>query len=134
MYLPPAQLHVTLAGWAIALALVALGVSIRALTEGEAASEEAWFQTRLEAEETAAREALKRCEIDISRIKCVVPHQANRRIIEAVGERIGARPDQLFINVDKYVNTSAASVAITLDEAVSSGRVQRGELILLVVF
>jgi len=92
------------------------------------------FKNAVQAMETAAREALKRCEIDISRIKCVVPHQANRRIIEAVGERIGARPDQLFINVDKYGNTSAASVAIALDEAVSSGRVQRGELILLVVF
>jgi len=92
------------------------------------------FKNAVQAMETAAREALRRCEIDISRIKCVVPHQANRRIIEAVGERIGARPDQLFINVDRYGNTSAASVAIALDEAVSSGRVQRGDLILLVVF
>src|SRR5882762_661569 len=92
------------------------------------------FKNAVQAMETAAREALRRCEIDISKIKCVVPHQANRRIIEAVGERIGARPDQLFINVNKYGNTSAASVAIALDEAVSSGQVQRGDLILLVVF
>jgi len=92
------------------------------------------FKNAVQAMQTAAEEAMRRCEIDITRIKCVIPHQANRRIIEAVGERLGARPDQLFINVQRYGNTSAASVAIALDEAVSSGVVQRGDLILLVVF
>jgi 3-oxoacyl-[acyl-carrier-protein] synthase-3 len=92
------------------------------------------FKNAVQAMQTAATEALSRCEIDISRIKLVIPHQANRRIIEAVGERIGAKPDQLFINLHKYGNTSAASVAIALDEAVDSGRVHRGDLILLVVF
>ncbi len=92
------------------------------------------FKNAVQAMQTAAEEAMRRCEIDITKIKCVVPHQANRRIIDAVGERLGARPDQLFINVDRYGNTSAASVAIALDEAISSGRVQRGDLILLVVF
>ena len=83
---------------------------------------------------TAAQEALRRCEMDISQIKCVIPHQANRRIIDAVGERLGIRPEQLFINLEKYGNTSAASVAIALDEAVQEGRIQRGDLVLLVVF
>jgi 3-oxoacyl-[acyl-carrier-protein] synthase-3 len=92
------------------------------------------FKNAVQAMTTAAEESLRRCEIDISRIKCVIPHQANRRIIEALGERLGARPEQLFVNVDKYGNTSAASVAIALDEAVTSGRVQRGDLILLIVF
>jgi len=92
------------------------------------------FKNAVQAMTTAAEESLRRCEIDISRIKCVIPHQANRRIIEALGERLGARPDQLFVNVDKYGNTSAASVAIALDEAVTSGRFQRGDLILLIVF
>jgi 3-oxoacyl-(acyl-carrier-protein) synthase III len=92
------------------------------------------FKNAVQAMNTAASEALRRCEIDISKIKCIIPHQANRRIIDAVGERLGARPEQLFINLDKYGNTSAASVAIALDEAVSSGRIQRGDLILLVVF
>ncbi|MGH7968155.1 MAG: 3-oxoacyl-[acyl-carrier-protein] synthase III C-terminal domain-containing protein, partial [Limisphaerales bacterium] len=59
---------------------------------------------------------------------------ANVRIIEAVRERLGARPDQMFINLHKFGNTSAASVAIALDEAVQSGRVQAGDLLLLVVF
>src|SRR5437867_1107901 len=92
------------------------------------------FKNAVQAMQTAAEEALRRCEIDISSIKCIIPHQANRRIIDAVGERLGAKPEQLFINLHKYGNTSAASVAIALDEAVSSGRVHRGDLILLVVF
>src|SRR5947209_11109632 len=79
------------------------------------------FKNAVQAMQTAAEEALKRCELDISRIKCIIPHQANRRIIDAVGERLGAKPEQLFVNLHKYGNTSAASVAIALDEAVESG-------------
>ncbi len=92
------------------------------------------FKNAVQAMLTAAQEALARCELDISRIKCIIPHQANRRIIDAVTERLHAKPEQLFINLHKYGNTSAASVAIALDEAVASGRVQRGDLILMVVF
>jgi 3-oxoacyl-[acyl-carrier-protein] synthase-3 len=92
------------------------------------------FKNAVQAMQTAAEEALRRCEITISQIKCIIPHQANRRIIDAVGDRLGAKPEQLFVNVNKYGNTSAASVGIALDEAVSSGYVQRGDLILLVVF
>jgi len=82
----------------------------------------------------AAREALRRCETDIAHIKCVIPHQANRRIIDAVAERLGAPPEKVFTNLEKYGNTSAASVAIALDEAVQLGRIQRGDLILLFAF
>ena len=92
------------------------------------------FKNAVQAMLTAAQEALRRCELDISRIKLIIPHQANIRIIEAVRERLRARPDQLFINLHKFGNTSAASVAIALDEAVESGRVQPGDLLLLVVF
>jgi 3-oxoacyl-[acyl-carrier-protein] synthase-3 len=92
------------------------------------------FKNAVQAMLTAAREALRRCELDITKIKCVIPHQANQRIIDAVGERLGATPEQLFVNLDRYGNTSAASVAIALDEAVTSGKIQRGDLILLVVF
>jgi 3-oxoacyl-[acyl-carrier-protein] synthase-3 len=92
------------------------------------------FKNAVQAMNTAAQESLRRCEIDISQIKCIIPHQANRRIIDAVSERLGARPDQVFVNLDKYGNTSAASVAIALDEVVESKRIQRGDLILLIVF
>src|SRR5216684_7065864 len=53
------------------------------------------FKNAVKAMQTAAEEAMHRCEIDISRIKCIIPHQANRRIIDAVCERLGARPEQL---------------------------------------
>jgi 3-oxoacyl-[acyl-carrier-protein] synthase-3 len=92
------------------------------------------FKNAVQAMQTAAEEALRRCEIDISRIKLIIPHQANRRIIDAVGDRIGAKPEQMFVNLEKYGNTSAASVAIALDDAVQSGRVQQGDLILMTVF
>jgi 3-oxoacyl-[acyl-carrier-protein] synthase-3 len=92
------------------------------------------FKNAVQAMYAAAQEALARCDLDISRIACVIPHQANRRIIDAVAERLGARPEQLFVNLDRYGNTSAASVALALDEAVATGRIRRGDLILLVVF
>jgi 3-oxoacyl-[acyl-carrier-protein] synthase-3 len=92
------------------------------------------FRNAVQAMNTAAQESLRRCELDISQIKCIIPHQANRRIIDAVAERLGARPDQFFVNLEKYGNTSAASVAIALDEAVELRNIQRGDLILLVVF
>jgi 3-oxoacyl-[acyl-carrier-protein] synthase-3 len=92
------------------------------------------FKSAVQAMCTAAQEALRRCELDVSKIKCIIPHQANRRIIDAVGERLGATPQQLFINLHRYGNTSAASVAIALDEAVASGKVHRGDLVLLIVF
>ena len=70
------------------------------------------FKNAVQAMQTAAVEVMRRCEIDITRIKCIIPHQANRRIIDAVGERLGATAEQVFINLHKYGNTSAASVAI----------------------
>jgi 3-oxoacyl-[acyl-carrier-protein] synthase-3 len=92
------------------------------------------FKNAVQAMCSAANEVLARCELDITKIKCVIPHQANRRIIDAVAGRLGATPEQLFINLHKYGNTSAASVAIALDEAVRSARVQRGDLILIIAF
>jgi len=92
------------------------------------------FKNAVNAMVSAATEAMRRCDIDITKIKCVIPHQANQRIVDAVGDRLKATPEQLFVNLHKYGNTSAASVAIALDEAVTSGRIARGELILLVVF
>jgi 3-oxoacyl-[acyl-carrier-protein] synthase III len=92
------------------------------------------YKNALTAMQTAAEEALRRCELEISQIQCIIPHQANRRIIDAVAERLGAKPEQLFVNLEKHGNTSAASVAIALDEAVQTKRIQRGDLVLLIVF
>jgi 3-oxoacyl-[acyl-carrier-protein] synthase-3 len=92
------------------------------------------FKNAVTAMYTAGQEALRRCELSISQIKCVIPHQANLRIIDAVSERLGVKPEQLFVNLDRFGNTSAASVAIALDEAVRTGRIQRGDLVLMIVF
>lgn len=92
------------------------------------------FKNAVQAMCGAAHEALRRSNVDITQIKTVIPHQANRRIIDAVSDRLGATPGQVFVNLDRYGNTSAASVAIALDEAVQSGAIRRGDLVLLVVF
>ncbi len=92
------------------------------------------FKNAVNAMVTAATDALDRCGLKIEQIRCIIPHQANQRILSAVAERLGAAPDQVFSNVERYGNTSAASVAIALDEAVQSGRICRGDLVLLVVF
>ncbi len=72
--------------------------------------------------------------ISQSDIDLVIPHQMNARIIESVMKRLDLRDDQVFINIDKYGNTSAASIPLALDEAVRSGRANKGNLIALVAF
>jgi len=92
------------------------------------------FKNAVQAMQTAAEEALKRCNVVIDDIKCVIPHQANVRILEALADRLGAPMERVYVNLHRYGNVSAASVAIALDEAAREGRFQRGDLILLVVF
>jgi 3-oxoacyl-[acyl-carrier-protein] synthase-3 len=92
------------------------------------------FKSAIIAMQTAAEDALRKCNLTIQDIKCVIPHQANSRIIEAIAERLGAPMERVYMNLHRYGNVSAASVAIALDEAAREGRFQRGDLILLVVF
>ena len=92
------------------------------------------FKNAVQAMVSASNEVLQRCGVSIAEVRCVIPHQANLRILNAVGERLGAVDEQVFVNVDRYGNTSAASVGIALDEAVRGGRIRRGDLVLLVVF
>ncbi len=63
-----------------------------------------------------------------------IPHQANLRIIEAAVKRVGLPMEKVFVNVDRYGNTGAASVYVALEEAVAAGRVKRGDLVLLAAF
>ena len=72
--------------------------------------------------------------LTIDDIDLLIPHQANLRIIEAVGERLGIPREKVYVNVDKYGNTSAATVIIALDEAIREGRAKPGDYILLVTF
>lgn len=82
----------------------------------------------------AAHEALDTAGLQTKDLACVIPHQANLRIIEAIGSRLGLGADRVFCNLQNYGNTSAAAVAIALDEAARSGRMKRDDYILLVVF
>jgi 3-oxoacyl-[acyl-carrier-protein] synthase-3 len=63
-----------------------------------------------------------------------IPHQANLRIIEAVGNRFSFPPEKVIVNVDKYANTSSATVPIALDEYIRSGKIKRGDNLLLAAF
>ncbi len=82
----------------------------------------------------ASKKALDQAGLTIDDITCVIPHQANLRIIEAIADRLKIPLDRFFVNLDRYGNTSAAAVAIALDEANRSGRLKKGDYILMVVF
>ncbi|MBI1736622.1 MAG: ketoacyl-ACP synthase III [Candidatus Rokubacteria bacterium] len=87
---------------------------------------------RMFAESTSkllARHGFKASDVDL-----FIPHQANLRIIEAAAKRVELPMDRVFVNVDRYGNTGAASVYVALEEAVSAGRVRRGDLVLLAAF
>ncbi|MBF0569871.1 MAG: ketoacyl-ACP synthase III [Candidatus Omnitrophica bacterium] len=78
--------------------------------------------------------AAQRAGVPLDEIKCVVPHQANDRIIASVAKRAGVDKERFFINIGKYGNISAASVVVALCEAVETGRIKKGDKIALVVF
>ena len=79
-------------------------------------------------------EACKKCNISHDQIAMVIPHQMNARIIESVIKRLDIQQEKMFVNIDKYGNTSSASIAIALDEVISEGHVKEGDLIILVSF
>lgn len=82
----------------------------------------------------AAEEVLKECGMEAADVDCIIPHQANIRIIRAVGQRLGLPEERFYINVDRFGNTSAASIAIALDEAVRNGRIRQGDHVLMFAF
>lgn len=82
----------------------------------------------------AGQKVLDRCGITIDEVDCVIPHQANMRIIQAIADRFDASLDKFYINLDRVGNMSAASVPVALDEAVREGRIKRGDILLFIVF
>jgi 3-oxoacyl-[acyl-carrier-protein] synthase-3 len=76
-------------------------------------------------------EALAANGLDRSAVDWLVPHQANLRIVDAIGRRLGLPPDRVVVTVDRHANTSAASIPLALDEAHRDGRLRAGQLILL---
>jgi len=81
-----------------------------------------------------ALEVLEAADVTIEEVALVIAHQANRRIIDAITDRLGVPEERCFLNVQHYGNTSAASVAIALDEALEQGRIKPGDKILFVAF
>jgi 3-oxoacyl-[acyl-carrier-protein] synthase III len=82
----------------------------------------------------AAQKALAEANLHSDDLACIIPHQANLRIIEAIAHRLNLPLDRFMVNLDRYGNTSAAAVAIALDEANRTGRMKVGDYVLLVVF
>ncbi len=92
------------------------------------------FKLAVRAMDEAARDILEQHEVSADQIALVIPHQANLRIIEAISQYLELPMDRFFVNVDRYGNTSSASIPIALDEARRSGRIKPGDLTLLVAF
>ena len=76
-------------------------------------------------------EVLEKAGLSPTDIDWLVPHQANKRIIDGTGRKLGLSPDQVVVTVDKHANTSAASIPLALDTAVKDGRIKAGDLVLL---
>ena len=92
------------------------------------------FKSAVLAMDESSRIALDRARLTLDDIDLVIPHQANIRIIHAVGSRLGVPDEKVYVNIDRYGNTSSASIPICLAEARASGRVGPGSTILMTAF
>jgi len=92
------------------------------------------FRKAVEGMSEASLEVMRRAGVTMKDISLIVPHQANLRIIDAVGRRIGASSEKLFLTVHKYGNMSSATAPIALVEAVEEGRIGSGALVLVPAF
>ena len=92
------------------------------------------FKIAVKTMEEAVREAVAAHGLGIDDIDYLVPHQANVRILRVVGQRLGLPPDRIVINVDRYGNTSAASIPLALDEAVKNGTIREGNTVVMAAF
>ncbi len=92
------------------------------------------FRKAVQGMSEASLDVMARCHVTMKDIALVVPHQANTRIIDAVGKRIGADAGKVFLTIQKYGNMSSATAPVALVEAVESGRVPAGGLVLMPAF
>lgn len=92
------------------------------------------FKVAVRTLEEIARETLEANHLRVEDVDLYVPHQANVRILKAVVERLGLPIEKVVLNLDRYGNTSAASIPIALDEAVRAGRIKDGSLVMLGAF
>jgi 3-oxoacyl-[acyl-carrier-protein] synthase-3 len=82
----------------------------------------------------AVTDSMEHCGLTIDDVKMVISHQMNARIIESAAKRLNLPSEKVFINIDQYGNTSAASVPIAFDECVRAGKIQRGDIVIFVAF
>ena len=92
------------------------------------------FKIAVRSMEEISRQALDEAGVGVEQVSLIIPHQANRRIIVALAERLGVPMEKVVVNLDRYGNTSAASVPVALDEARRAGRVHPGDIVLLNAF
>ncbi|MHB1767142.1 MAG: beta-ketoacyl-ACP synthase III [Phycisphaerae bacterium] len=83
---------------------------------------------------SSLKKAMEACNLTAADVKLVVPHQVNQRIIDSATEKMGFPKDKVFVNIDRYGNTSAASVPLALDEALRAGACGPGDWIIMVAF
>jgi 3-oxoacyl-[acyl-carrier-protein] synthase-3 len=92
------------------------------------------FKIAVRSMEEISRQALAEAGVGIEQVSLVIPHQANKRIIVALAERLGVPMEKVMMNLEKYGNTSAASIPVALDEARRQGRIKPGDVVLLNAF
>ncbi len=92
------------------------------------------FKVAVKTMELAVKEVLAKAGLDLSDVACLIPHQANMRILQAVAERLEFPMEKIFINVERYGNMSSASTVVALDEAAKTGKIRKGDHVVLVAF
>jgi 3-oxoacyl-[acyl-carrier-protein] synthase-3 len=92
------------------------------------------FKNAVRSMADACDRALDGAKLSSSDIDLLIPHQANVRIIEATAKHANVPMEKVFVNVDRYGNTSAASIPIALDEAIAQGRVKEGSIVMFAAF
>lgn len=118
------------------------GGSAKRFTKEILDSDEQWmtmngqeiFKAAVKTMAAHAEKVVKDAELTINDVDWFIPHQANLRIIEAVGQRFNFPPEKVVINVNKYANTSSATVPVALDEHIRAGKIKRGDNVLLAAF
>jgi 3-oxoacyl-[acyl-carrier-protein] synthase-3 len=78
--------------------------------------------------------AMRTCELTVDDVKLIVPHQVNQRIIDSAMEKLNMAPEKAHVIINKYGNTSAASIPIALDEAWRMGKLHPGDAVIFVAF
>ncbi len=92
------------------------------------------FKVAVRSLEEVSRRVLEQAKVCPEQLSLFIPHQANQRITDAVTQRLGVNPAKVYSNISRVGNTSSASIPICLDECVRSGRIQKGDLVLMAAF